>query len=164
MGDYFDTVLKPRIQKVIYSSEWKDGKPTARDSGISHCFKYLRLESYEDTLNNLDLRRTKEQAALLDFYGEGADAFKEDYILRYMMDVESRGSASLLNIDAFIDPTAYRLKVKIPGSDESREVNIDLVKPLITCSVCRSKISAPHTKRRVERDKKAIARRDARKN
>jgi adenine-specific DNA-methyltransferase len=25
MGDYFDTVLKPRILKVIYSKDWKDG-------------------------------------------------------------------------------------------------------------------------------------------
>lgn len=145
MGDYFDTVLKPRIQKVIYSSDWKDGKPTARDTGISHCFKYLRLESYEDTLNNLDLRRTKEQAALLDFNGEGADAFKEDYILRYMMDVESRGSASLLNIEAFFDPTAYSLKVKIPGSDESREVNVDLVETFNYLLGLQIKnISAPH--------------------
>jgi len=145
MGDYFDTVLKPRIQKVIYSSDWKDGKPTARDSGISHCFKYLRLESYEDTLNNLDLRRTKEQATLLDFNGEGAAAFKEDYILRYMMDVESRGSASLLNIDAFTDPTAYRLKVRIPGSDESREVNVDLLETFNYLLGLQIKnISAPH--------------------
>lgn len=145
MSDYFDTVLKPRIQHVIYSEKWKDGKPTARDTGISHCFKYLRLESYEDTLNNLDLRRTKEQAALLDFYGEGADAFKEDYILRYMMDVESRGSASLLNIEAFFDPTAYSLKVKIPGSDESREVNIDLVETFNYLLGLQIKnISAPH--------------------
>ena len=49
MGDYFDTVLKPRIAKVVYSDKWKDGKPTARHTGISHCFKYIRLESYEDT-------------------------------------------------------------------------------------------------------------------
>ena len=53
MGDYFDTVLKPRIQKVIYYESWKNGKPTARHTGVSHCFKYLCLESYEDTLNNL---------------------------------------------------------------------------------------------------------------
>lgn len=26
-GEYFDTVLKPRIQKVVYSADWKDGKP-----------------------------------------------------------------------------------------------------------------------------------------
>jgi DNA modification methylase len=27
MGTYFDTVTKPRIQKVIYSKDWKNGKP-----------------------------------------------------------------------------------------------------------------------------------------
>ncbi len=53
MGDYFDTALKPRIEKVIYSEEWKDSKPLSRETGLSHCFKYSRLESYEDTLNNL---------------------------------------------------------------------------------------------------------------
>jgi adenine-specific DNA-methyltransferase len=44
-----------------------------------------------------------------------------------MLDVETRGSQSLLNVQAFQDPTAYRLKVKRPGSDESREVNVDLL-------------------------------------
>ncbi len=160
MGNHFDTVLKPRIQKVIYSSDWKDGKPVpsknSADSaspretsspynGISHCFKYLRLESYEDTLNNLDLHRTDAQTNMLNFTGEGADKFKEDYILRYMLDVESRGSASLLNIDAFTDPTAYSLKVKIPGSDESREVNVDLVETFNYLLGLQIKnISAPH--------------------
>src|SRR5690606_617348 len=72
-GYHFDTALIKRILKSIYSDEWKKGKPTNRVSGISHCFKYLRLESYEDTLNNLDLRRSEAQANLLDFKGEGAD-------------------------------------------------------------------------------------------
>lgn len=27
MGEYFETVTKPRIQKVIYAKDWKDGKP-----------------------------------------------------------------------------------------------------------------------------------------
>jgi len=44
-----------------------------------------------------------------------------------MLDVETRGSQSLLNVQAFTDPTAYKLKVKRPGSDESREVNVDLM-------------------------------------
>jgi adenine-specific DNA-methyltransferase len=52
---------------------------------------------------------------------------KEQYLLRYMLDVETRGSQSLLNVQAFKDPTAYKLKVKRPGSDESREVNVDLL-------------------------------------
>ena len=146
MGDYFDTVLKPRIAKVVYSDSWKDGKPTARETGVSHCFKYLRLESYEDTLNNLELNRTEKQTGMLAFKGEGADAFREDYILRYMLDVESRGSASLLNIEAFTDPTAYKLKVKIPGSDESREVNVDLLETFNYLLGLQIKsISAPHT-------------------
>ena len=44
-----------------------------------------------------------------------------------MLDVETLGSQSLLNVQAFTDPTAYRLKVKRPGSDESRRVNVDLL-------------------------------------
>ena len=55
------------------------------------------------------------------------DGLKEQYLLRYMLNVETRGSQSLLNVQAFTDPTAYQLKVKRPGSDESREVNVDLL-------------------------------------
>jgi adenine-specific DNA-methyltransferase len=132
-ADYFDTVLLPRLKKVTYSPEWKDGKPkrvaTAKEAERSpRIIKIIRLESYEDTLNNLVLRRTKEQQGLLDLpQAQGADSLKEQYILRYMLDIEARGSQSLLNITAFMDPTAYTLKVKSPGSDESREVNIDLL-------------------------------------
>jgi len=65
MGNYFITVTKPRIQKVIYSKDWKDGKPVGRE-GISHVFKYIKLESYEDALNNIELRRTDAQLTLID--------------------------------------------------------------------------------------------------
>jgi adenine-specific DNA-methyltransferase len=123
MGDYFDTVLKPRIIKVIYSDIWKDGKPKARHTGISHCCKYLRLESYEDTLNNLRFDDTPQRGKAV-----GANpALKEDYMLRYLLDVETRGSQSLLNIDAFADPTAYTLEVKKPGTDEYITRSVDLI-------------------------------------
>ena len=62
-----------------------------------------------------------------DSEAEGADGLREQYILRYMLNVETRGSQSLLNVQAFANPTAYKLKVKRPGSDESREVNVDLL-------------------------------------
>ena len=89
--------------------------------------KVVRLESYEDTLNNLETRRIDKQQLLLDTAeAQGADSLREQYVLRYMLDVETRGSQSLLNVQAFTDPTAYKLKVKHPGSDESREVNVDL--------------------------------------
>lgn len=123
MGYYFDTVLKPRIAKVIYCQQWQNGKPIARDTGISYCFKYLRLESYEDTLNNLELKRTEAQQALLD----QSDPFKESYMLSYMLDVESRGSASLLNIDAFEDPFNYKLNISTGSAGESKPVVMDLV-------------------------------------
>lgn len=123
MGNYFDTALKPRIAKVVYSTDWKDGKPQARNTGISHCFKYLRLESYEDALNNLNFDHNPVRDKVL----SGNPALREDYMLRYMLDIESRGSQSLLNIDAFADPTAYTLKVKKPGSDEYTVRNVDLL-------------------------------------
>jgi adenine-specific DNA-methyltransferase len=133
MGDYFDTVLLPRIKKVTFTPESKDGKPkrlaTPEESERSpRIVKVIRLESYEDALNNLDLRRTKQQQSLLDAAeAQGADGLKEQYLLHYLLDVETRGSQSLLSIAAFTDPIAYTLKVKRPGSDESREVNVDLL-------------------------------------
>lgn len=128
MGSHFDSVLLPRLQKAIYSSIWDGGRPTSRDSGISHLLKVIRLESYEDALNNLETRRTATQQTLLDTVeAHGTEGFNEQYLLRYMLNVETRGSQSLLNVQAFTDPTAYKLKVKRPGSDESREVNVDLL-------------------------------------
>ena len=90
--------------------------------------KILRLESYEDALNNIETRRTSGQQTLLDAAeAQGTDKLKEQYLLHYMLDVETLGSQSLLNVQAFDDPSAYKLKVKRPGSDESRLVNVDLV-------------------------------------
>lgn len=142
MGDYFDTVLKPRICKVVYSDSWKDGKPTARHSGVSQCFKYIRLESYEDTLNNLRFKDNPERDAFI----ASNDSLKEDYMLHYMLDVETKGSQSLLNIDSFVDPRAYTLRVKKPGSDEYIDRNVDMLETfnyLIGLRVER--IAAPQT-------------------
>lgn len=122
MGRYFDTVLKPRIQKVAYASAWKEGKPVARD-GISHCFKYLRLESYEDTLNNLLL----PQNPAVDVENPQNSDLARDYLLKYWLDFETAGSPSLLNVRQFADPTAYRLKVKQPGSEAQVEKTVDLI-------------------------------------
>ena len=132
-GGHFDTVLLPRIKKVTFTPEWRDGKPkrlaTAEEAPRSpRIVKVVRIESYEDTLNNLELRSSPSQQMLLaSADAQGADGLKEQYTLRYMLNVETRGSQSLLNIQAFSDPTAYKLKVKRPGSDESREVNVDLL-------------------------------------
>jgi len=152
MGHYFDTELLPRVKRFTYASEWKDGKPkrlaTPEEAERSpRIVKVVRLESYEDALNNLETRRTDKQQLLLDTpQAQGADGLKEQYLLRYLLEVETRGSQSLLNVQAFSDPTAYKLKVKRPGSDESREVNVDLLETfnwLIGLTV--QHIAAPQT-------------------
>jgi adenine-specific DNA-methyltransferase len=152
MGDYFDTVLLPRLKKVTFTPEWKAGKPkrlaTAEEAERSpRIMKVIRLESYEDALNNLALCRDESQESLLAFAeARGPGGLREQYLLRYMLDVETRGSRSLLNIAAFTDPTAYRLKVKRPGSEETREINVDLLETfnwLIGLTV--DAIAAPRT-------------------
>lgn len=117
IGEHFDTVLKPRIEKVVYSPDWKDGRPVTAEKGVSHCLKYLRLESYEDVLNNLVVDNEKGAAF--------ADA--KDYFLRYMLDVETRESPSLLNAAEFADPFAMRLSVKKAAGEEHEERVVDLV-------------------------------------
>ncbi len=128
MGQYFNTVTKPRIQKVIFSKNWKNGKPKPdKDNnlnGISHCFKYLRLESYEDTLNNLKVKKpnTKQQSIL-----DANPELKEDYMLSYCMDMETKGSASLLNLDQFENPFDYKLNIATDSVGVTKPTRIDLV-------------------------------------
>lgn len=122
-NDYFDRVIKPRVMKAAYATDWSRHKPANRSTGVSHMFKVLRLETYEDTLDNLELRRTPAQESLLAQQAE----VREPYLIHYLLNMESRGSPSLLNLGGFADPNAYRLKVRRPGSEESRTVTVDLV-------------------------------------
>ena len=74
-------------------------------------------------MNNLELKRTEAQDDLL---AEHA-TLREDYMLRYMLDVETPGSASLLNVAQFTDPFGYKLKISTGSVGESTAVNVDLV-------------------------------------
>ena len=121
-GEYFDTVLKPRIQKVVYSADWKDGRATAPQTSISHAFKVIKIESYEDTLNNLQLRRTSKQQDLLETL---PNSVQEEYLLRYLLDIESRGS--LLSVEHFNKPFDCKLKVAVDSAGAYEERPIDLV-------------------------------------
>lgn len=116
---YFDETLVPRIKMDAYSTTWRNGVPRDRDS-ISICCKYIRLETYEDALNNLAFRPAPSTA-------QASTDFARNYVLRYWLDFETKGSPSLLNIEWFDDPTAYKLKIKKPGTDEYVEKAVDLV-------------------------------------
>lgn len=123
MGEYFDTVLKPRVLKAVYSKDWKKGKPVGRD-GVSQLIKVIRLESYEDTLTNLRVQQTEQQARLLEKAG---GRFQEQYALRYWITEETRGSASLLDIKRFEDPWSYTMEIGHSSAAETKHVTVDLV-------------------------------------
>ncbi len=114
VNDYCNAVTKPRIQKSIYSSDWRDGKPVSRD-GISQCFKYIRLEQYEDTLNNLEIKKQQ-----LDFQSK---EFQESYMLSYLLDTETRDS--LLNLKWFENP--FEMTLKTTKDNELVETKVDMV-------------------------------------
>jgi len=117
MGTYFNTVTKPRIQKVIYTDNWKNGQPQDKE-GISQLFKYQVLESYEDALNNLFIA-SKVQDGLFQFSEEA----QEEYLLNYMLDVETQDH--LFNIQMFRNPFNYQLKVT--ENNELVPTKVDLV-------------------------------------
>ena len=118
MAEYFNSVTKPRMEKVIYSEDWKDGKPVSR-KGISQCFKYIRLEQYEDTLNNLQPKNQR-----LDFdNANGKGDFEETYFLRYMLDTETKGD--LFNLEWFKNP--FAMSIKTTKDNELVDTHVDMV-------------------------------------
>ena len=119
VGHHFDTVLLPRIKKVIYSDNWEDGKPRGAN-GSSQFVKYIRLESYEDTLDNLERKPLDgPQQALLD----ANPALAEDYHLRYALAFDTEHNAALMG-GKFDDPFQYQLAVVRNGARETKNADI----------------------------------------
>lgn len=104
--------------------------------------KVIRLESYEDTLNNLRMAEESAHSKAI----AANPALCGDYFLHYLLEMETRGSPSLLNIAAFTDPTAYALKIKKPGSEAQEARTVDLVETFNWLLGLRvSKLHAPQT-------------------
>jgi len=119
MADYFDTVLLPRIKKVTFTPEWKDGKPrrmaTAEEAERGpRVVKVVRLESYEDSLNNIAFDETSGQQ-VLQF---------EDYLLRYMLQWEARKSETLLDVERLSRPFSYQLHIHRDGETRTQPVDL----------------------------------------
>ena len=93
MGQYFETVLLPRIKKVTFSPEWKAGKPqreaTDEESDRSpRIVKYICLESYEDALDSIEFNQSPGQLPL----AEPGD----EYLFKYMLRWETKDSETLI--------------------------------------------------------------------
>ncbi|MCD6155008.1 MAG: site-specific DNA-methyltransferase [Candidatus Verstraetearchaeota archaeon] len=121
MADYFDTVLLPRIKKVTFTPEWKDGKPKRLATQEEfergpRIVKVIRLESYEDALNNITFDEESGQQAL--------ELFGDEYLLHYMLRWESRKSETFLDVEKLQSPFSYKLRIHRDG--ETREQPVDL--------------------------------------
>jgi adenine-specific DNA-methyltransferase len=121
MADYFDTVLLPRLKKVIFTPEWNEGKPKrmATDEEAKRSpriLKVIRLESYEDALNNLTFDEASGQKML--------ERFGDEYLLRYMLVWETRRSETLLNVEKLAAPFCYKLKIHRDGETQERTVDL----------------------------------------
>ncbi len=116
-GEYFRNVLLTRVQKTLF------GEQTGISKSINYTgggiVKVLKLESYEDTLNNLVL---KDNGDLFNQLNDGA---KEDYLLRYMLADQSRDS--LLNTEVFKQPFNYQMDIATDSAGATERMNIDLV-------------------------------------
>ena len=113
--------MLPRMKKVTFTPEWKDGKPqrqtTAEEAERSpRVMKYIQLESYEDSLDSIEFDQHTDQLRLPEP--------SEEYLLRYMLSYETRDSDTLLNPVTLTSPFSYRLGVHVSG--EKRERAVDL--------------------------------------
>ena len=123
MGEHFHTIVLPRMKRVLFYdksgiSKEKDVREWYNPKKAGGFFKYLYLEQYEDTLNNLELTKEgKEQLAL--------EQLGNEYLLHYILNLETQGVSFLLNLEQFQSPFNY--KIKMQEGDKIRECVVDLV-------------------------------------
>lgn len=79
MGDCYNEILIPRIKKLSYSLNWKDGKPQGTNENGAF-FKYYELEQYEDTLKYLKNNISYEDGDL--FNNPYADKYSQYVFLK----------------------------------------------------------------------------------
>ncbi|MCA3217206.1 MAG: site-specific DNA-methyltransferase, partial [Burkholderiales bacterium] len=134
-GEYFDTVLLPRIAKVITCPEWKDGRPkagvsmqpAAGEDPDAHwsartpaLVKILRLERYEDALDALELPAEAEARAA----GQQSLGLDRE-LIRYLVQTTAAGTTVRLATEKLAAPFDYRLPYTQAGQHTT--VAVDLV-------------------------------------
>lgn len=115
MGDQFDDVLLPRMKSVLAGQRRTHLSRDLKWAG-GGAFQYHVLEQYEDTLASLEFDEAGSGQTAL-------EAFGDDYILRYMLDFETRESPPIVKQSAFTDPNTYLLNAPTAGGN----VSVDLV-------------------------------------
>ena len=128
MADYFDTVLVPRIKKVMFTPEWKEGKPkrvaTKEEAERTpRLVKVLRLESYEDALHNTFSdsnieRLSGREKAFRQVVGD------EEYRIRYLVKLPLEASDAMLNLSKLEHPFDYTIKTLSDYGSKAQTVDL----------------------------------------
>ena len=116
MGEFFENIPLMRMKMVLAGDNSGISKKLGWQGG--GFFKYHYVEQYEDTLNNIVFREKDKTIQ------ETLDSF-QDYLLRYMLDYETRDSPTRLTTQKFQTPFDYKIKT-INGTEE-KEQNVDLI-------------------------------------
>lgn len=121
LGDHYETTFLPRLKRVFSAKRWKAGKPAALDGHGLFC-KVLRLEQYEETLENSTLRpeavidvakRLKSVGTLAPF----PELYRDQFLAVLPHFVETASPALLMNLDNdwLTNPFDYRLQILEDG-------------------------------------------------
>ncbi|MFN5029335.1 MAG: site-specific DNA-methyltransferase [Burkholderiales bacterium] len=143
MGEYFDSVLLPRIAKVMTSPDWKDGAPRDTVQHVANdddhwsartlpMVKVLRLEGYEDSLNAIELPDDGTDGGKAEgkagevFASATGDRDGDDirYVLREAKNAGDAPQPVFVNAMAFDHPFDYHLHASVAG--ERQTLTIDL--------------------------------------
>ena len=114
-------MLLPRLKKVTFSPEWKDGRPkrttTPEEAEQSpRILKYMRMESYEDALDSIGFDEDAGRLNLEDSI--------DGYLLKYMLRWETKQSETLLNTAMLTRPFDYQLRVHAHGKTRERTADV----------------------------------------
>jgi adenine-specific DNA-methyltransferase len=127
-ADYFERLIVPRVARVCYAADWKDGRPEKEPvigpllddkpawmTRTPRLVKVLTLERYEDSLDALRLPERAIQS----------DAFFDDpTALGYRLADVVEGSPVLLNTAMLADPFDYTLAVCTPEGYRNKTVDL----------------------------------------
>jgi adenine-specific DNA-methyltransferase len=118
MADYFTSNLLPRTLQSMYSIGWQGGNPglPSKHGGI---IQVLRLEQYEDTLNNMEFAPNRDEQAATFFPDSPEDR------LRYVLARSEGSSKPMLGPAVLTQPFSYELDIVL--ANERRPVAVDLL-------------------------------------
>jgi adenine-specific DNA-methyltransferase len=128
MGEYFNSVLVPRIAKVMYTPEWKDGKPkrlaTKEEAErMPQLVKVLRLESYEEALHNVASDTNQQRTARRDHAHRSAGG-DEEYRIRYLVSLRLEASDTMLNLEKLERPFDYTLEMLTDDGPKQKQADL----------------------------------------